>query len=93
MQSLTSSTYLCLWGFTTLARFTFLFILLPGGSDHHSRLGAFPWVGFTYGEEKGVFALGHRWYQIRSLVSLVCLQQRERLKFTFKTTTTTTTKT
>lgn len=55
-------TYLHLWGFTTPAGFTLFFMLSPGGSDHHPRLGACPWVGFTYVNEKRVFALGHGWY-------------------------------
>lgn len=75
------STYLHLWGFTTSARFTLFFMLLPRGSDHHSRLGACPWVGFTYGNEKRVSALGHGWYWTQSLASLVHLQQRERHNF------------
>lgn len=76
------STYLRLWGFTTPARFTLFFMLSPRGSDHHSRLGACPWVGFTSGNEKRrVFAFGHRWYWTQSLASLVHLQQRERHNF------------
>lgn len=74
------STYLCLWGFTTPARFTLFFILSPRGSNHHLRFGARPWVGFTYGNENRVFALGHTWYWTRRLgVQFACNKKKEKI--------------